>query len=130
MSEYALFQLSEDALKEDGGLELPETYFPAWQTAIVRHGTGPNAATLTLAFNKAGGHRHYDNLALYYEANGRTMVGDHGYVGDMPINEWIRSTYSHNLVIVDDDQQEFGKRVPELALMAASPMATVVEAAS
>lgn len=130
MSEYALFQLTEDALKKDTGLALPETYFPAWQTAIVRHGEGPTSATLTMALNMPGGHRHLDNLALYYEANGRTMLGDHGYVGDMPINHWIRSTYSHNLVVVDNEQQEFNDRIAELSFMAASPLATVVEAAS
>lgn len=130
MSEYALFNLSEEALKKQSGLALPETYFPAWQTAIVRHGTEPQSATLTLAFNRAGGHRHLDNLAIHYEVHGRTLLGDHGYVGDMPINRWIRSTYSHNLVIVDGEEQAFGERVPELGFMAASPMATVVEAQS
>jgi hypothetical protein len=130
MSEYALFQLTENALKEDTGLRLPETYFPAWQTAVLRHGDGPDAATLTLALNMPGGHRHSDNLALFYDTGGRTALGDHGYVGDMPINAWIKSTYSHNLVIVDDQQQRFSERRPELEFMAASPLASVVEAAS
>ena len=119
MTEYALFQLTEDSLKKDSGLNLPETYFPAWQTAIIRHGDGPTSATLTMAFNMPGGHRHADNLALYYEANGRTILGDHGYVGDMPINNWIRSTYSHNLVLVDNQPQEFNDRVAEFSVMAA-----------
>ncbi|MCC6145029.1 MAG: heparinase II/III family protein [Candidatus Hydrogenedentes bacterium] len=130
MSEYALFNLAEEALQEDTGLTLPETLFPAWQTAILRQGEGPQATTLTLAFNPPGGHRHYDNLALYYDAHGRGILGDHGYVGDMPINSWIKSTESHNLVIVDDKGQKHDGREPQFELMATSPLASVVEASS
>jgi hypothetical protein len=130
MSEYALFNLTDAALQEDTGLTLPETLFPAWQTAILRHGDGPQAATLTLSFNPPGGHRHYDNLALYYDAHGRGILGDHGYVGDMPINNWIKCTRSHNLVVVDDKDQKHDGREPQFGLMATSPIGSVVEASS
>jgi hypothetical protein len=130
MSEYALFNLSEDALKENAGLHLPETYFPAWQDAILRHGSGDDSTTLSMALNYAGGHRHADNLALYYESGGHVALGDLGYVGDMPINEWLRSTLSHNLVVVDDSEQRHNGRIPEFSFMVTSPMASVVEATS
>jgi len=130
MTEYALFHLSEGALRADTGLDLPETCFPAWQTAVLRHGHGPTDSTLTLAFNPSGGHRHQDNLAVFYEQGGRAMLGDHGYVGDMPINSWIRSTSSHNVVVVDDQEQRHKGRNPEFVLMATSPLASVAEASS
>ena len=130
MDEYALFSLSQEALTTDAGLHLPETHFPAWRTAILRHGSSEDAATVALVNNFPGGHRHTDNLALFHGKGGRGVLGDLGYVGDMPMNEWIRSTKSHNLVVVDDSDQRFGERVPEFALMATSPLASVVEAAS
>ena len=126
MGQYAMFHLSEEALQEKGTLAPPETCFPDWGTAILRYGD----TTATLAFNPWGGHRHYDNLALFHDVGGRSLLGDLGYVGDMPINHWIKSTFSHNLVIVDDAMQEGSKRQPQFHLMATSPLASVVEASS
>ncbi len=126
LDEYALFHLTEDALSEDTGLTPPETCLPAWRTAILRHGK----ATVALPFNRVGGHRHRDNLALFYDVDGHSLLGDQGYVGDMPQNDWIRSTRSHNLVVVDGAEQEFQRRQPEFELMAVTPLASVVEASS
>jgi len=129
-SEYALFNLSNDELKKDGGLRLTETYYPAWMTSIFRHGDVPNAATMTLAFNPAGGHRHYDNLALFYADHGQTILGDLGYVGDMPVNRWIKSTASHNLVVVDNAGQRHKERTTEFHMLVTSPLASVIDASS
>lgn len=128
--EYAVFNLSDAELNEERPLPLAEIYHPAWKTAILRHGAGTETDTLTLAFNPPGGHRHYDNLALFYADGGQTSVGDHGYLGDMPVNKWIKSTASHNLVIVDGQEQEFSGRRTEFGFMATSPLASVVEARS
>jgi len=128
--EYAVFNLNEEALHEKRPLEQEDTLYPAWKTAILRHGRGTEADTLTLAFNPAGGHRHYDNLALFYDDGGRTVVGDLGYLGDMPVNKWIKATASHNLVIVDGKEQEFNGRKTSFEFMASSPLASVVEATS
>ncbi|MCP4640244.1 MAG: hypothetical protein GY851_07430 [bacterium] len=130
MDEYALFHIPEADLAEDTGVALPETCFPAWRTPILRHGTGPDGAVLVMPFNGPGGHRHLDNLALFYESGGRSALGDQGYVGDMPQNRWIRSTKSHNLVVVDDGDQDGRRRNPEFVMMATSPLASVVEATS
>ena len=130
LDEYALFHLTEAELTKDAGLDLPETCFPAWRTAILRHGSGPGAATLVMPFNRPGGHRHQDNLALFYEAEGRSVLGDQGYVGDMPQNSWIRSTESHNLVVVDGKNQDGRQRNPDFVMMATSPLASVAEATS
>lgn len=126
LGEYALFHLTEAELTEDTGLSLPETCFPAWRTAILRHGK----AAVALPFNRVGGHRHRDNLALFYDVAGKTLLGEQGYVGDMPQNSWLRSTLSHNLVVVDGAEQEFRERQPQFAMMAVTPMASVVEASS
>ena len=128
--EYAVFNLTDAELHEERPLPLNEIYFPAWKTAVLRQGSGTEADTLTLAFNPPGGHRHNDNLAMFYTDGGQTIVGDHGYLGDMPVNRWIRNTPSHNLVIVDGQDQVFGERTTDFGFMATSPMASVAEASS
>jgi len=130
---YAVFHLEAEEAARDDGLDLPEIFFPAWMTAILRHGTGSGASLLSLTFSPPGGHRHSDNLALFYADRGDTILGDHGYVGDMPVNGWIHTTESHNLVIVDDTHQRFGgerPRRPALSFMVTSPKASIVEASS
>ena len=129
-TEYAVFHLDPERMAVDRDLELPGQLFPAWMTAFLRHGKGPEVTMLTMSFCPPGNHRHMDNLSLYYSDRGRPVLGDHGYVGDMPVNAWIRHTFSHNLVIVDDAPQEFRKRQPRFHRMVGSPKVSLVEASS
>jgi len=136
-SEYAVLHLDATeiaATQEEVGLDPPEIYFPSLMTAFLRHGKGPQATALSLTFSPDGGHRHYDNLALFYTDRGHTVLGDQGYIGDTPMNRWIRNTFSHNLVVVDDQEQlkRSGneRRRPRLHLMATSPKVSVVGASS
>lgn len=131
---YALFNLEAGDIVQAGDLDLSETYFPGWMTAILRHGTGKHVPVLSLNFSPEGGHRHADNLSLFYGDGGQTVLGDHGYVGDMPVNRWIVSTFSHNLVVVDRQEQRFrdreSPRRPRLEMMFTTPRASAVEASS
>ncbi len=131
---YALFNLEADSVLQMGDLNLPEIYFPGRMTGILRHGRGREAVVLSLNFSPEGNHRHADNLSLFYGEDGRTLLGDHGYVGDMPVNEWIVSTLSHNLVVVDGRDQRFRDRAnprrPRLDMMFTSPRVSAVEASS
>jgi hypothetical protein len=132
-SEYSLFHLDADEPATDEPAVLPEICFPAWKTAILRHGTGAEASVLALAFNGPGGHRQRDVLSLYYADRGRTVLGDHGYVGDMPINTWIRSSLSHNLVVVDDGEQRpagHDRRRTRFRSMFTSPRVSWAEASA
>lgn len=136
-TEYAVFHLDakmfEKRIDKGAGLDLPEIYFPRWMNAMLRHGEGMRATVLSLGSHPPGAHRHYDNLSLFYEDRGRIMLGDHGYLAEAPMQRWVKHTFSHNLVIVDDEQQRFftGKpRVPEFRMMVMSPKVSVVEAAS
>jgi len=137
-TEYAVLHQDASAVPtaadKDIGLDPPEIYFPSLMTGFLRHGTGPQATALSLTFSPDGGHRHYDNLALFYTDRGHTILGDQGYIGDTPMNRWIRSTFSHNLVVVDDQEQLKRKgnerRRPKLHLMATSPKVSIVEASS
>ncbi len=132
-SRYAAFHLAPEDFVSAADYAPPELIYPAWMTAILRHGSGANASVLAMPFNPPGGHRHTDNLALYYVDSGRTILGDHGYVGDMPVNGWIHNTLSHNLVVVDDAEQIHRgdtPRVPRLHMAATSPYVSVVEAST
>jgi hypothetical protein len=104
-------------------------------TAILRHGTGANGSVLALPFNPPGGHRQTDNLSLYYCDRGQVILGEQGYVGDSPMNAWVRgTTLSHNLVVVDDANQRLGakdeERLPKFGFMATSRRVSVVDASS
>lgn len=133
-SAWALFNLTDAELKGDKPLPLPEIYFPAWMTALMRHGGSPDGALAALNFSPDGGHRHADNLALWYMDAGEKILGDLGYVGDTPHLPWIRSTRSHNLVVVDDAEQRFrdrrNPRHPRLEMMFTTPRVSAVEASS
>lgn len=129
-TDYAVFHLEPKQIEERIQRDPPELIYPAWMTAFLRHGEGPKASLAAFPFNPPGGHRHYDNLALYYETGGRVILEDLGYMGDMPVNTWIKSTRSHNLVIVDNANQRHGERVPAFHFGVTSPMVSVVEASS
>ncbi len=129
-STYAVFNLTQEEMDRNDGLNPPEIYFPAWMTAFLRHGQGPGAAMIAMPFSPDGPHRHYDNLALFYTQGDATLLGDQGYMGDMPLTAWIKSSFSHNLVIVDDQEQRHSGRKPQLGRMFTTPEWSVVEAAS
>jgi hypothetical protein len=128
--EYAVFHLEQREIEDDQGLNPPELYFPGWMTTVLRHGKSAEASTLALAFSPPGGHRHQDNLTLFYADSGRTVLGDLGYVGDMPVNRWLRSSQSHNLVLVDGKDQRMAGRTPRMYRTLTSQWASVVEASS
>jgi hypothetical protein len=127
---YAAFNLAAEEMRRDDVLSMPEVCFPAWMTAFLRHGRGPDAAMIAMPFSPDGGHRHYDNLSLFYTDGSNAVLGDHGYLGDLPANAWVKSTFSHNLVIVDDAAQKHSDRRPRFRRMFTSPWVSVVEAAS
>ncbi|MDP6124933.1 MAG: heparinase II/III family protein, partial [Candidatus Latescibacteria bacterium] len=135
VTSYGMTHLDASSLANSNAdqSQLPELYFPAWMTPILRHGSGKNASMAALPFNPPGGHRHPDNLGLYYVDRGRTILGDMGYLSSSPSQRWIRSTASHNLVIVDgQEQSESGEigRKPSLNMMVTSPSISVVEGSS
>ena len=56
---------------------------------------------------------------------GERILGDLGYVGDTPHLAWLKSTKSHNLVVVDDSEQRFRKQgepaASKLEMMVTTP---------
>jgi len=133
LGEFAMasFALSlRNKSKQSYATQQPEIYFPSWMTAILRHQVNDKKSALTFTLSPYGGHRHRDNLALFYEDDGDIILGDHGYFGTSPVNRWMKSAFSHNLVIVDNQEQNFSDRRPSLHRMLTSPKVSVVEASS
>ncbi len=131
LTNYSLWNIDlKDLRPGDSALHLPEIFFPAWMTAILRHGKGPDAAVAALANNPIGGHRQWDNLSLYYGYQRRDLLADLGKVGNMPQDWWGRLTQCHNLVVVNDTKQLMKIRRPRMEMVFTTPDVSVVEASS
>jgi hypothetical protein len=129
ISSYGFFKLDLKETEQKLTSKQQDVFFPGWMTAFLKHATDGTDSVAILSFNPPGTHRHRDNLSLYYSDRGQTILGDLGYVLDMPINKWIRHSFSHNLVIVDNLKQS-SNRIPSIRFMASSPKISVIEAES
>ena len=104
--EYALFRRDPELSDENVKPATPSdtsTVRPGVGWAILRTGATPDDAAVFLDYGpKGSGHGHPDRLNIIYYDYGRELVTDLGYLGwGHPNHPWIRSTASHNHVIVD-----------------------------
>ena len=109
-SEYALFRRDPDLDFSNVKPLAPSSRSvvrPGAGWAILRTGDGPTDAALMLDYGPHGsGHGHPDRLNVVYYDYGKEMVTDLGYLAaGHPNHPWIRSTASHNHVIVDGKPQ-------------------------
>ncbi|MCK5802141.1 MAG: heparinase II/III family protein, partial [Lentisphaeria bacterium] len=104
--EYALFRrdpsLSDDTIVPATPSE-HSVVRPGVGWAILRTGGTRKDAAVFLDYGpKGSGHGHPDRLNIIYYDYGRELVTDLGYLGwGHPNHPWLRSTASHNQVIVD-----------------------------
>ncbi|NOZ20397.1 MAG: hypothetical protein GXP25_04830 [Planctomycetes bacterium] len=130
--EHALWYRRPD-LKVPGGecrLPLRTEYFPGWQVAVMRQGIEKDGTAFYFNGYEMHGHRHYDTLGIIYFALGKELAADQGYIWDDPRNAWTKSTYSHNLVTVDGQNQIGKGRRSRLDFFGTSPDVTVVQASA
>ncbi len=104
-------------------LPLRSEWFPGWHVGVLRGGR-PDDTALYLngneaAWSKNAPHRHFDMLNLAYYAYGKELVSDRGYFSGNPgvkapdgkiLQHWARSSFSHNLVVVDESDQRGHQR--------------------
>ncbi|MGC9317410.1 MAG: heparinase II/III domain-containing protein [Armatimonadota bacterium] len=130
--DYALWHRPPDLQAPAGESSLPlrTEWFPGWHVAVLRNGHPHGRNALYLNGYEMHGHRHYDTLGITYFALGREMASDRGYIWDDPRNAWTKSTYSHNLVTVDGQNQLSQGRHSALELFAAAPGIEVVQASA
>ena len=104
--EYALFRrdpaLSDDTITP-ATPSASSVVRPGVGWAILRTGQTRDDAAVFLDYGpKGSGHGHPDRLNIIYYDYGRELVTDLGYLGwGHPNHPWIRSTASHNQVLVD-----------------------------
>ncbi len=127
--EYALwFRPADLEATTEAALPLHTEWFPDWRVGVLR---GPDPqGSMALYLNGYGhhGHRHDDTLGLILYSFGQERVSDRGYIWDDPRNAWTKSTESHNLVVVDGQNQGRKGREARLLLFGSTPMAQVIEA--
>jgi len=81
-------------------------------------GAGPGSTQLYLdGGDGRRGHRHRAPLSLFGFSAGREIFPDLGYIADHPANAWIRSTASHNTVMLDGGDVEASGRCELSALV-------------
>ena len=117
-SEYSVwFRPHGMEAEETVNLPLRSEWFPGWHVGVLRGGRPDNTA-LYLVGNEAHwatdiSHRHWDMLNLIYYAFGKELVSDRGYFSGTSATtpdgkigrDWTRSTFAHNLVVVDESNQ-------------------------
>lgn len=111
--EYALFRREPDAVSDRGAatsLSARSVVRPGVGWGILRTGDTRDDAAVFLDYGPHGsGHGHPDRLNIIYYDYGTELVTDLGYLGwGHPNHPWMRSTASHNQVIVDGKPQANG----------------------
>jgi hypothetical protein len=131
--EYALFRREPDARLDDVepvNLAAASLVRPGLGLAILRAGTGPEAAALYLDYGPfCSGHGHPDKLNLIYYDNGAELITDQGYLGARhEFTPWNQATLCHNEVLIDGEPQA-RKDGRLLVFAAGGPIQTIVAAA-
>lgn len=152
-SEYALWFRPAD-LKAEGLVSLPlrSEWWPGWHVGVLRGGRGSNDTALYFDGNEnrrtlhtgkkpspgrsQTSHRHRDVLSISTYAFGQELASDRGYFSGSsqltpdgrPGQMWVNNTLSHNLVVVDAEQQAAEGCGSDLELFGVAPGIEVVQA--
>lgn len=141
-SEYALWYRPSGLQAGDPAvLPLRSEWFPGWHVGVLRGGREANDTALYFNGNEhqwtlRTGHRQQDVLSLSTYAYGEELASDRGYFSGsgqrLPDGRsgqsWTRSTLSHNLVVVDEEDQNSRACGSNLELFGVAPGIEVVQA--
>ena len=140
-SEVSLWYRSPELEAGDGSLPLRTEWFPGWHVGVLRGRGDEHDTALYLTGDEARwtlstGHRHQDILGLLFYAFGQELVSDRGYFSGSGERTpdgrsgqvWAKSTLSHNLVVVDEEDQSGTPRGSNLELFGVAPEVEVVQA--
>ena len=140
-SEYALWYRPPN-LTPTRSAELPlnSEWFPGWHVGVLRGGRAKDNA-LYLNGNEHNwtvetNHRQQDILSVCYWAYGKEMATDRGYFSGsgqlLPDGRggqvWTKSSLSHNLVVVDEEEQATRESGSNLELFGIAPGVEVMQA--
>ncbi|MDY0168458.1 MAG: heparinase II/III family protein [Thermoguttaceae bacterium] len=142
-NEYALWYRPAGLRAPEAPVKLPlrSEWFPGWHVGVLRGGREENDTALYLNGNEhrwtlRTGHRQCDVLSFSIYAFGEELASDRGYFsgsGQLTRDgrsgqRWVRSSLSHNLVIVDEKDQVARQSGSNLELFGVAPGVEVVQA--
>ena len=140
-SEYALWYRPSDLRADAATLPLQSEWFPGWHVGVLRGGRKTKDTALYLNGNEHQwtlhtGHRQQDVLSLSIYAYGEELASDRGYFSGsgqrLPDGRsgqsWVKSSFSHNLVVVDEEEQANRECGSDLELFGVAPGIEVVQA--
>ncbi|MDA0748916.1 MAG: heparinase II/III family protein, partial [bacterium] len=129
--EYALFHReSAFSVRPGDRVVLEDVFFPALRMGYFRLGAGGRKGTVILDASHWGGHHHRDSLNLTLFQEGHEVLTDLGYLWDRPDKEMTVRTAAHNLVVVDEAEQETKGRKGSLHLFDATDRVKVMACSS
>ena len=137
--EYALWYRPYDLQAEAMTLPLHSEWFPGWHVGVLRGGRDDTALYLNgneHQWTLQTGHRQQDILSLSYYGYGEELASDRGYFSgssqQLPDGRsgqvWVKSSLSHNLVVVDEEEQNNTACGSNLELFGTAPGIEVVQA--
>jgi len=104
---------------------------PHLNIGTLRTGDRGQSSTTILYGADWKGHHHRDHLNLYYWKEGRELLTDLGYLWDMEdVRYGVIRSLSHNLVMVDEEEQISQGRRATFHLFSTAPNLKVMEASS
>ncbi len=135
-SEYALWYRPADLTADESmALPLQSEWFPGWHVGVLRAGRKENDTALFFNGNENQwklhtGHRQRDVLSISYYAFGEELLSDRGYVSGSghPGQQWARGSMSHNLVVVDGQDQASTGCGSNLELFGLAPGIEIIQA--
>ena len=137
--EYALWYRPYNLRSEGATLPLHTEWFPGWHVGVLRGGRDDTALYLNgneHQWTLKTGHRQQDILSLSYYAYGEELASDRGYFSgssqQLPDGRsgqvWVKSSLSHNLVVVDEKEQNNTTCGSNLELFGTAPCIEIVQA--
>ncbi len=109
---------------------LDNVFFPALRMGYARTGEEGRDGTLILDASHWGGHHHRDSLNLTLYMDGHEVLTDLGYLWDRPDKQMTVRTPAHNLVVIDEEEQQTTERLGSLHLLDATPHIKVIDCSS
>lgn len=91
-------------------LKLPDIVFPELRQGYMRTGADGRESLMVLSASRWNVHHHLDSLNLYYWKSGRELLSDLGYLWDHPRQNMTVRTLAHNLVLIDEQDQQTKER--------------------
>jgi hypothetical protein len=111
-------------------LVLQDNCLPDLRVGYMRTGDDGRESLLLLSASHWGTHHHRDSLNVSYWKQGRELLSDLGYLWDHPKKTMNARTLAHNLVMVDEAEQQTTDRGGDVAFFRSGQHVKAMRASS